>query len=126
MNSALVAAARSMVWTLCARCPHDFEGHDLPAIERYFVRRWSRALPSEPASTGHLDVARLAQAMQTAVPVYRSGLDYGGGRPIEWKFLHEQERASLIADAAAIAVEYARLAPTAPQDDPKGHGEGEA
>jgi hypothetical protein len=48
MSGPLQAAARSMVWTLFARCQHDNEGHNLPAIERYFVRRWSRA-----ALSGH-------------------------------------------------------------------------
>jgi len=50
--------------------------------------------------------AALTTALQRAsFYPYRSGVDYGAGRPIEWEFLREQERAALLADAAAILAE---------------------
>ena len=53
-DAALRKAARDMVWTLYARDQHDNEGHNLPAIEAYFVRRWLRsASPSDPEASLH-------------------------------------------------------------------------
>ena len=42
MTEPLTKAAQDFVWTLFAGCQHDNEGHDLQAVERYMVRRWSR------------------------------------------------------------------------------------
>lgn len=51
-------------------------------------------------------LAPLAAALQQmSFYPYRSGVDYGAGRPIDWKYLHEQEREALLADAAAILAE---------------------
>ena len=56
--------------------------------------------------------AALTTALQRAsFYPYRSGVDYGAGRPIEWEFLREQERAALLADAAAILGEHGVFLP---------------
>lgn len=45
----------------------------------------------------------LAAALQSAsMYAYRSGVDYGSGSPIKWEHLHEQERTTLLSEAAAI------------------------
>ena len=57
-------------------------------------------------------LAALATALTKAsFYPYRSGVDYGSGRPIEWAYLHEQERASMLADAAAILGEHGAFLP---------------
>jgi len=53
----LTKAAQDFVWTLFGRCWHDNEGHDLQAVERYMVRRWSRnatAATPTPATLDHV------------------------------------------------------------------------
>jgi hypothetical protein len=42
LRIALDKAAIDFVWTILRDCPHDFEGHNLPRIEAYMVKRWMR------------------------------------------------------------------------------------